>query len=115
MSRLPSQPVGASEPLPFVDTGGLTRDQFEGLIGSGYVVPVENGDDLTLTLVEIEPTAHVGSRPGGGFKLVFSGPADRYFGQATIPLRFPDNRVARLFVVNTGPEGSRMRYEAILN
>jgi hypothetical protein len=88
----------------------LTFDDFDGRIGTIYVVTAEDAS-FPLRLEEAQPLPDSG-REGGAFRLVFRGPSDPILPQAIYPFR-QDADTREIFVVPIaqGPDGTA--YEAI--
>ena len=99
-------------------THWLTHEDFAGRIGEHFAVSTEEGQAITLELVE----ATQGREPGGlgpegqerlQFSLVFRGPAQPMLPQSTYALRHDELGEVELFLVPIGPGGDGMRYEAV--
>lgn len=95
-----------TEPAPFRFEG------FEGRVGTAFIV--ESADDpIELRLDEAEDR---GRTPWGSdaFSLIFSGSSDRPLDQAIHRLSAEDGAI-EIFLVPLGPEGDRMRYQAVFS
>ena len=101
-----------------VDPGAICQAEFETWIGSDFTIPIEDTEPLILRLEAVEKSQYQGvNRPNGdaSYSLLFSGPMERYFHQATVPLHLPDGRACSLLAVNNGPQDGRMRYQVVFN
>lgn len=102
---------GADSALPPADAAGLMLRDFDGLIGTVFVIQTELGaQELVLGQAQEVPGS---LRPEGGFRLEFNGPSQLYLPQATYV--FPVGDAAHeIFIVPIGPgQDQRLRYEAI--
>ncbi len=93
------------------------RQGFAELIGSRFTIPIEEGGELALTLVEVNA---LGSREEGGrtvesFSLIFEGPPDLLLPQGTYSFSHAQLAELVIFVVPIGPRGDVLGYEAIFN
>jgi hypothetical protein len=99
------------------DISTLTQSEFETLIGQDFLIPISEGESLTLRLESVTASPYNKGRPkaegGEAYSLRLTGPTERYFKQATAPLQFPDGRVCPLLIVNNGPHNDRMSYQII--
>ena len=90
----------------------LTLDHFSASVGTTLTVPRANGA-LALDLAEAQPLPQ-SMREGGGFRLMFLGPADAPLAQGTYTFSRDDRVAHEIFVVPIGPaRDGRLRYEAI--
>jgi hypothetical protein len=92
----------------------VTHADFVGLVGEEFELP-ERGQALRL----VEATEHDasgGQGPGGEdrrqFSLVFEGPLEDAFDQATVLVRHDELGTLHVFLVPLGPRADSMRYEA---
>lgn len=90
---------------------GLTFGDFEGHIGESFAIETDVGVQA-LELIAADPLPQ-STRPEGGFRLAFGGPAQPLLPQSIY--RFAvGGAVHDIFIVATGyrPEGG-LRYEAV--
>ena len=89
----------------------LTVEQFARHVNESFTV---NGEART-PLVLVEAAERGGARPGGRqrFVLLFHGPPAPVLPQATYRFEHPAFPSLEIFIVPVGPEGDRMRYEAV--
>ena len=88
----------------------LTANDFAPRRGKTFNVDTTAGAvPLLLSAVQELPSS---GREGGAFRLEFQGPLEPFLPQATYPFRIDRERF-EIFVVPLGPQGARMRYEAI--
>lgn len=116
MSNISQKTAAANNAL--LDPRAVYRSEFEAWIGHDFNVPVADDETLSLRLEEVQSSPYRGierSNGEGAYSLIFSGPTDRYFKQATVSLEFPDGRTCALFAVNNGPRDDRMYYQIIFN
>lgn len=90
---------------------GLTLGDFETRIGESFTIDTEFGVQ-TLELVDAVPLRQ-SSRPEGGFRLEFAGPAEPRLPQSIYRFVLGDT-VHEIFIVAIGyrPHGG-LRYEAV--
>lgn len=101
-----------------VSPGEIFQAEFEAWIGQDFKISVSEDESLTLRLEEVQPSPYRSmnrSNGEGPYSLLLSGPEDRYFKQATVPLQLPDGRTCGLFAVNNGPRDGRMYYQIVFN
>jgi hypothetical protein len=92
----------------------LTVEDFTPYVDTRFVVA---GGGFMLELVLAEAVARGQGRPEGRapFILLFQGPLAPILPQATYRFEHQDLAALEIFIVPVGPEGDRMRYEAIFN
>ena len=97
----------------------LTSADFAPYLNQTFHVRLESVEPIALELAEIKELGATGSEPGPRrrpFSLQFLGPVSRqYLLQHIYRLEHEQLGVLELFLVPLGPEGGRMRYEAIFN
>ena len=95
----------------------LTSADFAARVGQPFTVRLTGIEPVELTLASVDlpgPSAGAGEMGGRPFSLLFLGPVSRtYFRQHTYRLDHQGLGPLELFLVPLGPEGGRMRYEAI--
>lgn len=90
---------------------GLTLGDFQGRIGASFAIETEIGMQ-TLELVAVDPLPQ-STRPEGGFRLEFAGPAEPRLPQSIYSFPVGDS-VHDIFIVAIGYRpGGGLRYEAI--
>ena len=91
---------------------GLTVADFSPHLNSEYTV---HGGGFTLQLKLVEAAPRGTGQPGGRspFALLFVGPLTPVLPQATYRFEHPQLAGLDIFIVPVGPEGGKMRYEAI--
>jgi hypothetical protein len=90
----------------------LTLELFAPRVGTSVPVTAGNGA-VTLTLAEVQELPD-SRRVGGGFKLLFVGPATPQLAQGTYLFDLGDAPADSIFIVPIGPDAAgQMRYEAI--
>lgn len=89
----------------------LTPDTFRPHIGTEFVVDVEGGDPLVLTLEAVETLGRGHELRAEPFSLAFAGPPDRMAPQGTFTLRHAALGELEIFVVPVEPG----RYQALFN
>ena len=89
----------------------LTVDQFAAHLNDSFAVVHENSR-LPFTLVEatVKGARASGRQP---FALLFLGPLEPVLPQATYRFEHAAFPSLDIFIVPVGPDGNRMRYEAI--
>jgi hypothetical protein len=90
---------------------GLTPGDFEGRVGESFAIETDVGAQA-LELIAVDPLPQ-STRPDGGFRLEFAGPAQPLLPQSIY--RFTvGGAVHDIFIVATGyrPDGG-LRYEAV--
>lgn len=98
----------------------LTFDDFTPLVGADFTISFPDGA-IVLTLGAAEPHGTRGPRPDlpdlrtEPFSLVFLGPLSPVLPQRTWDLAHPALGTVAVFLVPIGPQGGRMRYEAVFN
>lgn len=98
----------------------LSVGTFTPLVGTAFAVTFTDGT-LELTLAAVEPHGTRAARPGvpdfrtEPFSLVFHGPLRPILPQRTWDLAHPSLGTHGIFLVPIGPQGDRMRYEAVFN
>jgi hypothetical protein len=95
----------------------LQSTDFSACLNTVFRVPLVDAQTMPLELAAVTELG-AAAIPGGRrpFALLFLGPAgNRYLLQGTYPLQHDALGRLDLFVVPLGPEGGRMRYEAIFN
>lgn len=95
----------------------LQSSHFSPCLHTSFSVPLTDAESIPLELVEV---TDLRAAPGAGirqpFSLLLLGPvSDRRLPQGTYPLHHDTLGRLDLFIVPVGPEGGRMRYEAIFN
>jgi hypothetical protein len=92
----------------------LTLEDFAPRVNDCFRV---SGNGATLELTLAEAIARGTARPGGRtpFILLFQGPLAPILPQATYRFEHHDLPALDIFIVPVGPQGDRMRYEAIFN
>ena len=88
----------------------LTVKDFARRRGKTFTARTTAGE-IPLLLGEVQELPASG-RDGGAFRLEFQGPPQPFLPQATYPLGIDGERF-EIFLVPLGPQGPRMRYEAI--
>lgn len=90
-------------------------DHFQSLVNDNFVFPIEEQDDITLTLTEVNSlTRHMegGREP---FSLIFKGPADPQIPQGTYVLNHDKFDKLVLFLVPVSSGSSGIMYESLFN
>lgn len=101
-------------------TETLSISDFTPLVGAAFTIRFPDGT-LELTLDAVEPHGTRAPRPDvpalrtEPFSLVFLGPLAPALPQRTWALEHPALGAHEIFLVPLGPEGGRMRYEAVFN
>ena len=90
---------------------GLEWSDVSGRVGDAFTVTAADGMQQTLMLSAATPLSDSG-RPGGCFRLVFSGTADTMFVQG-IHSFAGDAFAWDIFIVPVAVTGDRAEYEAI--
>lgn len=97
----------------------LTSADFKPYINQTFTVPLEGVEPIALELANVAELGSGGAEPGPRrrpFSLLFLGPVSRrYLLQHIYRLEHEQLGALDLFLVPLGPEGGRMRYEAIFN
>jgi len=90
----------------------LTVEKFAAHLNDTFTV-IHPTSAAELVLVEAAPRP--GGRPEGRrpFALLFHGPLAPILPQATYRFEHPGFSALEIFIVPVGPDGDRMRYEAI--
>ena len=91
---------------------GLRLEDFSGAIGESWELETEAGP-VSLRLDRAQALKRA-LRPEGGFRLEWSGPAERLLEQAIYRFR-RDGGVCEMFIVPVGRKGDSIVYEAIFN
>jgi hypothetical protein len=93
----------------------LVTGAFEGRIGETFTAtPALGGEPQTLTLTSCDESPH--ARPDHpAFSLLFHAPGTGHLEQQIFTLEHEDLGRFDLFLVALGPDGDRMRYEAVIN
>ncbi len=91
-----------------------TKKDYEGLIGTTFLLPLEEGE-LVLTLTEVshvtaEKTEEGQSEP---FSIIFESTLEDHVEQGTYTLTHQELGEVLIFIVPIGPADAGMRYEAI--
>jgi hypothetical protein len=98
----------------------LTLNDFTPLVGAVFTIVFSDGT-FELTLAAVEPH---GTRTARGdqpdlrtepFSAVFLGPPSPVLPQRTWDLAHPALGTHAVFLVPLGPQGGRIRYEAVFN
>ena len=87
-----------------------TPETFRDRVGEAFAVPDAG---LELTLEELTAAEGASQRPGGGFSLVFAGPADPMLPQAIHRLAHAGVGELDVFLVPISGDASGVRYEAV--
>jgi hypothetical protein len=93
----------------------LTSADFTPYLNQTFTVDLDEQMVIPLELVSVTETgsARDGWQP---FELLFLGPVSRqYLVQGTYRLEHEQMGALDIFLVPLGPEGGRMRYEAVFN
>lgn len=103
--------AGADSTLSPGESVGLTLADFDGLTGTSFSIKTEfGGQQLVLAVAQGVPGA---TRPEGGFRLEFHGPAEPRLPQATYIFRVR-GADREIFIVPIGmTTDRRLRYEAV--
>jgi hypothetical protein len=82
-----------------------------------FRISLDNGQTIVLELVSVQDVgAGYPADRRHPFSLLFLGPeSDVYLRQHTYPLQHDQMGTLDLFIVPLGPDGRRMRYEAIFS
>jgi hypothetical protein len=93
----------------------LATGTFESRVGEAFTAtPSIGGEPLELVLSSCDQSAH--ARPDHpAFALLFHAAGPDHLPQQIFTLSHPDLGDFDLFLVPLGPEGDRMRYEAVVN
>jgi len=99
------------------DLGALSADQFSPHVGSIFRLPVDDGEDLDLELVDVaaRPGDTVEGAQRQPFSILFRGPADRVFEQQTCSMVHPVLGELSLFLVPLEPDKEGACYEAVFS
>ena len=90
----------------------LTADTFSPHVGETFTVQADAGRlELTLTAANTWGQPFDGSRMP--FTLVFHGPLEPVLRQQIRPVEHPSLGTLEIFLVPTGPDKGKMRYEAV--
>jgi hypothetical protein len=90
----------------------LTVERFAAHLNDRFTV-VHQTTRADMTLVEATAHARRGPNERTPFALLFHGPLAPVLPQATYRFEHPAFPPLDIFIVPVGPEGDRMRYEAI--
>lgn len=93
------------------DLTNLTAEDFGPLEGDAVTVQAD-GVEIEATLVEIK-TGGSALREGGGFTLLFQGPAEPSLAQATYRVSHAAIGTQQLFLVPVAKTGEGYQYEAV--
>src|SRR5262249_48177628 len=97
----------------------LTSADFTAYLHQTFSIRLESVEPIALELAEVAELGSAAAEPGAGrrpFSLVFLGPVSRqYLLQRIYRLEHEQLGELDLFLVPLGPEGGRMRYEAVFN
>jgi len=97
----------------------LTSADFAPYLHQTFTVRLESLEPIPLELAGVTELEATGTEPGPRgrpFSLLFLGPVSRqYLLQHIYRLEHEQLGALDLFLVPLGPEGGRMRYEAIFN
>jgi hypothetical protein len=93
----------------------LVTSTFEPHVGSRFrATPTHDGEPVELTLSSVDESPH--ARPDHpAFSLLFHAPGTDHLRQQTFVLEHAELGGFELFLVPLGPDGDRMRYEAVVN
>ena len=93
----------------------LFTSTFDPRVGESFTAaPSLGGEPLELVLSSCDESPH--ARPDHpAFSLLFHAPGPGHLPQQIFTLSHPDLGDFDLFLVPLGPQGDRMRYEAVVN
>ena len=91
----------------------LLYEDFEPHVGSSFLMPFEDGQDLELELVEAIPMEHLPKTERTAFSLIFRGPQEPCLGQHTYHLRHDSLGPLVLFLVPVQSDEVGSEYEAV--
>src|SRR6266550_466276 len=93
----------------------LVTGTFEPHLGEAFTAaPSLGGEPLALILASCDESPH--ARPDHpAFSLIFQAAGTGHLPQQTFTLEHSELGRFALFLVPLGPEGDRMRYEAVVN
>jgi hypothetical protein len=94
----------------------LKGSDFTGHLGQQFCVQLDGMELINLELVSAQEFGEAASGQRRPFSLLFLGPeSTRYLLQHTYRLRHVAMGELDVFIVPIGPDGKRMRYEAIFS
>jgi len=97
----------------------LTSVDFIPCLHQAFTIRIESAEPIKLELASVTNLAAAGERANQAqrlFSLLFLGPVSQhYLLQHTYRIEHEQLGALDLFLVPVGPEGGRMRYEAIFN
>ena len=93
----------------------LSRDVFQEHLESTFEISFQNGETISLELIEARQSGQVAFHPDGRkpFALLFRAGLDRWPAQGVHRLHHPILGVLDIFLVPVGPDEKGMRIEAI--
>ena len=93
----------------------LVRGTFEPRVGETFTAtPSLGGEQLEMTLSSLEESPY--ARPGHpAFSLLFHASGTGHLPQQIFTLEHEELGELSLFLVPLGPDGDRMRYEAVIS
>ena len=94
------------------DLGSVAADDFARHLGESFTVTLDNDEELTLVLTEVEKLGGESSRAATGFSLIFEG-GDPSMEQATHPVTHPRLGSLDLFLVPIGERDGVRKYQVI--
>lgn len=98
-----------------IDLQSLTHETFAPLVGMSFEVALEEEGDRLATFV-LDEAVQRGQLPEGfrpPFSLLFSGPLEPAFGQATYWLSNPSLGIVPIFLVPVSADAAKRVYQAI--
>ena len=98
-----------------ISLADLTSELFQEHLASTFEIAFQNGETLSLELIEARQTGQGAFLPGGRnpFALLFRTGADRWPAQGIHRLQHPVLGMLDIFLVPVGPDEKGMRVEAI--
>ena len=97
----------------------LELEAFEPLAGDTFRVTPSEGEPFDVVLAAVEPTPYGDPSTYNGrktpFSLLFLAENGAHVPQQICAVAHPDHGETDLFVVPLGPQGSAMRYEAVIS
>lgn len=94
----------------------VTLETFTPLIGTEFIIQLNQHESLPLRLSELKPLGHGVTGGRNPFALLFHHPPlpkNAYLPQGTYTLHHINAGAIALFLVPLGPDAEGMRYEAI--
>ena len=91
----------------------LTHDVWSGLVGETFVVRLDDGATVDLSLTSAEMAPGDPARNGGAHSAFFAGPLDVFLPQRMWQMRHDAIGEQAIFLVPIGEDDDGYRYEAV--